>query len=491
MVHFKKKDNIMDNTKAQELQEYITSIDSIQSEKANSAKSKTLESIESRLTLIRPINKFLDLINNILINCYPDLFFGGHKSDHPLILNINNKVTRYIRLRLLGDLPLNLETIEIYQFINGEKYNIAPEAEILASSIYPGTEYLLQQKKLLDSQSKGLGIHTNSSTNEWVCLKFKEEVNISCIVIYNRDDNCRYRAWKIVVESSLDNVSWEELYNHQNRINSYYDMIVNSIKYSKIFSNFDKEFSLLIYDCLKILDCLLQQQFSEAENVLSNIKKRHIITQEQIQEIKQGFSKEILPYFEKHWSIHSINRTFKYWSDDEKKNYLIQANQLINDLRQLSPFVCMGFGFVLGYIRESDLIGHDDDIDIIIAFDVEKCHTIREALEKLTNHLISIGYEVSGNHFSHRWIRRENMRIIDVFVGIKEEEKVSWYPSNRKNLLITDVFPPLNVEILNITMPIPSQPIRYLEETYGESWNIPDQKFSHSWNNQNEYSDIA
>jgi hypothetical protein len=432
------------------------------------------------------INKFFDLINNIRLNCYPDLFFRGHRSNNPLILNINNKVSRYIKLRLLGDLSLNLETIEIYQFINGENYNIAPDAEILVSSVYPGTESVLKQRKLLDKQSKGLGIHTNRSDDEWVCLKFKEDVNISCIVIYNRDDDCSYRAWQIVVESSLDNVSWEEIYNHSNRISSYYNNIINSIKHSKTFSDFN-QFSL-IYDCSRILGSFLQQQFLEGTAILSSMT---YITPEEILEIRKGFNQTILPCFERQLSGHGITKPFKYWSDNEKRNYLIQANKLINDLSELSNFVCIGFGSVLGYIRDSSLIDHDDDIDIIIAFDVQECHTISKALERLTNHLTGLGYNVSGNHFSHRWVKGKNMgAICDVFVGIKEEDKVSWFPSHRKNLLIDDVFPPLNVEMLNIFIPIPAKPIEYLEATYGKSWNIPDTNFNHPWN-RNEYSDIA
>lgn len=190
-------------------------------------------------------------------------------------------------------------------------------------------------------------------------------------------------------------------------------------------------------------------------------------------------------------NAHGLKRTFKFWSSEEKRAYLQSGMRMIDGLRHLSMNVCLGFGAVLGFQRDQDLIAHDDDIDIIIAFDKTRVDNLGSALEMIEQQLLADGFEVAGRFFSHLWVRAEHGRMVDVFVGLVEEADVlSFYPSKRATLHFSDVFPTTSGELYSIKLPMPANIENYLQKTYGLDWREPDIGFSHAWN-RDEYKDIA
>jgi hypothetical protein len=190
-------------------------------------------------------------------------------------------------------------------------------------------------------------------------------------------------------------------------------------------------------------------------------------------------------------NAHGLKRTFKFWSTEEKSDYLQSGMRMIDGLRQASTDVSLGFGAVLGFHRDQDLIAHDDDIDIIIAFNIMSISSLGAALEVVEQQLLADGFEVAGRFFSHLWVRTEHGRMVDVFVGLVEEGGVmSFYPSSRATLHVSDVFPTNAGEMYSIKLPMHANIEGYLQKTYGMDWRQPDIGFSHAWNRE-EYKDIA
>jgi hypothetical protein len=108
--------------------------------------------------------------------------------------------------------------------------------------------------------------------------------------------------------------------------------------------------------------------------------------------------------FELQLNAHGLKRTFRFWTDSEKKAYLEGANVLMTSLEGLSAHVCLGFGAVLGWVRDQDLIAHDDDLDILIAFDRHRVADLGAALEVTRRALQARGHQVLGTFFSHLWV---------------------------------------------------------------------------------------
>lgn len=192
------------------------------------------------------------------------------------------------------------------------------------------------------------------------------------------------------------------------------------------------------------------------------------------------------------YNAHGLKKTFRFWHMEEKKTYLREVAELIDHLSDLSPGnVALGFGAVLGKYRENDLIAHDDDLDVILAFDHSKVPTIAIALSLLNRHLQNTSWTVQGHFFSHLWVGLPCGYRADVFVGLIEDKtRLSFYPSARHSLEAQQVFPPIKTSLAEVDLPFPAQPLPYLESTYGPNWQTPLVAFAHPWD-RSQYTDIS
>lgn len=95
--------------------------------------------------------------------------------------------------------------------------------------------------------------------------------------------------------------------------------------------------------------------------------------------------------------------------------------------------------------------------------------------------MIDQGFNVSGDFASHRWIRIGNERNVDVFVGLREGDFVSFFPGPRCALKFDEIFPPMSVPLHGVDLEIPKNPFTYLAQVYGAGWRVPDPKFNHVW----------
>lgn len=195
--------------------------------------------------------------------------------------------------------------------------------------------------------------------------------------------------------------------------------------------------------------------------------------------------------FELQLNAHGLKRTFKFWTTHEKVRYLEGARDLMQALRGVSPHVCLGFGAVLGHVRDQDLIGHDDDLDILVAFQTPEVPDLGRALARAEQALQGSGFEVVGHFFSHLWVRTPGGHRADVFVGLIEDgDQLAFYPSARHSLQLPDVFPAVDGHLHGVALAMPANCLGYLANTYGASWREPDIQFAHPWDRQ-AYADIA
>jgi hypothetical protein len=145
---------------------------------------------------------------------------------------------------------------------------------------------------------------------------------------------------------------------------------------------------------------------------------------------------------------------------------------------RLTPYVTFGFGSVLGFVREGELIAHDDDMDLLVAFREEPDCCFKDAKMALRRHLVSDGFDVQNADYPTHL----KVCCVDVFVGfIEDNEVVSWFPSARGGLFLSDVFPVTTKTVFDVPCRIPGNPERYLEVTYGKDWRNPDLDFGHPW----------
>jgi hypothetical protein len=212
---------------------------------------------------------------------------------------------------------------------------------------------------------------------------------------------------------------------------------------------------------------------------ISDVEKKQVMA---------AVNKVYLARRHREWGNHGIRRTFRFWTEPQKADYIGLANELIAALTELTPQVTYGFGSVLGFVRDSGFIPHDDDLDVLIAFPADGL-TFEAAKQLVRTHLEPRGFTLHGDYLSHFNVTKGELAAVDVFIGFDEDAKVSWFPSRRGGLKSSEVFPTKTIEICGLPCVVPADPERYLAVTYGDDWRHPIANWNHPWN-ANEYADF-
>jgi hypothetical protein len=189
----------------------------------------------------------------------------------------------------------------------------------------------------------------------------------------------------------------------------------------------------------------------------------------------------ILPY-ERELTGHGVQRTFRFWTNEEKVAYVAYCKAIVSALTERFPNSCFAYGTVLALVREkADFLPHDDDIDVLVAVDKSEVPTITAGLEAVSTELSKRGYCIRGAHDTpaHRWVWQENEPMVDVFVGVIEDGTVSSFPGPRNGVAVSDLFPPIMADVLGVKCPVPRNPWRYVETVYGPDWRLEQPLWSH------------
>lgn len=202
--------------------------------------------------------------------------------------------------------------------------------------------------------------------------------------------------------------------------------------------------------------------------------------------VRNFFSRNVLRDLQKEWTGHGITRTFRFWPHAQKTEYLRFAMRVLDALNQKYEAV-LGYGSVLSIIRDNDLIPHDDDLDIVVALPANDIESYKFELERLDSYLSEAGFSVRGDYLAHRHAS-DGRFMVDVFLGLKEEEFVSWHPGPRKKILIRDVFPHSIATMFGVDCRIPGNSEAYLAAIYGENWRTPIPGWTHDFDPKN-YAD--
>lgn len=197
--------------------------------------------------------------------------------------------------------------------------------------------------------------------------------------------------------------------------------------------------------------------------------------------IRQILNSEVLLGRGLEFTQHGVKRTFRFWSQDEKKCYLDFAHDVCRVLVRAGVVdVCVGYGGALAFGRSRDLIPHDDDLDLIVSLKVESFPTISDGLEHVQTILKSSGLNVHGNYLSHRHVSKSGFSV-DLFVGIDEDGFFSSYPGPRKYIRSETIFPASLHVLFNAPVLLPRALKSYLAAVYGNGWETPDPNFNHKW----------
>jgi len=430
----------------------------------------------------QPLLAFLRHCEEIRHASFEGLFFRGRRSGTPLILRSLEGPANWIRLCSGPGSPLELEHVCVNDPAMGDASPLQPDS-LIWSSLAPGFERAAEAGTLFRRNGYGPGLATRRGGPGWIAFRLPRTLSRLDLLVSVRDDRRSNRAWGLSVEVSEDGETWRRVYAHVDRLIAYQQEIVKLLPPAHQRGPEEQAVRTLG----EIVQKIVQGGYAACRPLLEESS----IPESVRREIKAALNDGLLRAVQREWTSHGVQMSFRYWAPHEKTRYLQAAASVIAALRELSPHVCFGFGFVLGTMRTGDFIPHDDDIDLVMAWPHRPEVRLSDLIAELRSHLAAKGYRVTGEHFNHVHVDRpEWPHVFDVFVGFTEEDRVSWFPSARRGLSLDTVFPAREVVAHGVPCPFPAKPLEYLEATYGKQWREPDSHFMHPWD-VGQYADLA
>ena len=238
-----------------------------------------------------------------------------------------------------------------------------------------------------------------------------------------------------------------------------------------VWESFDKTVCDTV---VEIAELIRSGKFPEAQALI------HDFPADSQRVIQRHFSRSMLRDMQKEWTGHGINCTFRFWTAQQKYDYLSFCGEVIAQLQKAYE-ACLGYGSVLSIVRDNDLIPHDDDLDIIVLLNRDAVPVYKDALLELHEFIEAKGFGVQGDYVAHRHVSNGKY-MVDVFLGLQEGEFASWHPGPRKSILYDEVFPAANATLYGLDCKIPRNSERYLAKIYGDNWRVPIPGWTHDFN---------
>lgn len=402
---------------------------------------------------------------------FPDFDFlqpGG-------VLHIRLTQVTIDRLRI--ELPtsqfLHLQSVGLTTTDDISPAGLAARTKFEASSWYADTEQRFDAEALFDFDNPtGTTIHTGRGPASWVEMTFNPPLEISEIRLRNVGRAFGQRARGVRVHVGSPGADHETVYDSGARADEL-QTLLHALAHQSPAEIYEDLLPLTT-----ILGLTIVGRYAEARALMKSCKA---ISPDARKEYRRAVNQGLLIGRSVEWTAHGPQRSFRFWTEAEKFDYIQFAVSVVDDLTTLSSSVAFGFGAALAVVRNGDLIPHDDDLDLIIGFEPDEATTLAEAHALVENFLRPLGYSVTGEFFGHRHVSKPGHKKVDVFVAIFEGDHIAWYPGTRGSLHRDDMFPLSTGTMLGVSCPLPRSPLIYLETLYGPDWRNPDPAFKHSW----------
>ena len=143
--------------------------------------------------------------------------FGGVNQGQPLIIPMNYKGARFVRLQLNEKNALHLDEVEVYGApLQNENLALGKPASQSSRSQWSKPN---DAQGAVDGIKNGsYGFHTNEQVNPWWQVDLGANAVIEKILVFNRQDCCADRAQTAQVLISKDGVAYENVANLSNTV---------------------------------------------------------------------------------------------------------------------------------------------------------------------------------------------------------------------------------------------------------------------------------
>lgn len=225
-------------------------------------------------------------------------------------------------------------------------------------------------------------------------------------------------------------------------------------------------------------NCYRRAKPARTHGMLSRLKTR-CDEQDQSARFEKffGFIKDILhPQF---ITPHGFCTTFSQRPADE---ILSSLDEILDPLLRSEMPVILYAGALLGYFRDGELIGHDDDIDVAVFLGEQPLQDIAAIWYDYKTGLHDKGLiapvSIADSGPSFRLENRLGVDV-DLFPCWTTNGRFSVYPYSLEALENAAIFPLKPFK--DTRLMLPNDPEALLRQSYGEGWKIPDPLFHFDW----------
>ena len=216
---------------------------------------------------------------------------------------------------------------------------------------------------------RGTQVHT-STENEvaWVEISFARPLDVASLRLRNvaqATTSNRARDLRVLTSSGGD---WRLRFDGTARGRDLEDLVKSAAEHTPAAAG--------LGPLLQVAALTIRGDYPRARLAFDAIE----ITPEVKGHFYAVMNREVLAERSLEWTAHGPRRSFRFWTEAEKFRYTDMTAQVAAQLKELTPNVCLGFGAALCVVRDGDLIPHDDDLDIIIAFEPDEAATLPQAL---------------------------------------------------------------------------------------------------------------
>ena len=183
-----------------------------------------------------------------------------------------------------------------------------------------------------------------------------------------------------------------------------------------------------------------------------------------------------------------ISPTFDTRSADDVEPLLNAIATVLAAIRSAGIDAFLAYGTLLGAVREKRFLGHDSDADLAyVSASSYPVDVVRESyrLQRAISERGFSTYRYSGAAFRIDVVEGDGVvRGLDVFAGFIDD---TGEPAGGGRLYLMGeigadfrrewVYPLSECTLEGRTFPAPAEPERWLEATYGPSWEVPDPAF--------------
>jgi hypothetical protein len=359
--------------------------------------------------------------------------------------------------------------------------DLASSAEVAVSSWHGQYGARFDPVRLFGfDRPTGTVIHTKADEPAWAELRFARAMDVTRIRLRNAPDAAAARGAGVRLLVAGRGGPFAVVYDAAVRQGQLEHLIAGRLMHDSRADPAQFELSRVIAQTL----------FGHYRAARTTFEAMTGLTEEVRRAYRTSVSRAVLADRQLEWTIHGPQRCFRFWTAEEKDRYLRDAVALCRDLEELTPHVSFGFGAALATVRDGDMIPHDDDLDVIVGIEPHEAANFPAAHKLIEGFLRQRGWTVSGNFMAHRHVSRDGRKHLDVFVGLFEDDTISWYPSARGLLDRDTMYPTSEGALLGVRVPLPRNPLIYLERVYGPRWRNPDPGFKHAWD-RSSYMDLT